>query len=159
MDTEKLAPVFLDNQPVNLKEPKPKVSAVLSASGKPETTDVKWLKFQTDKTGQSLRSEEIVDRTADPAKPIYLTSRMDEQESSDEGRSGRSEKGAEREGPREGHEGKGDRDRQGTGRQEDREAQANRPEQAEGRQQEGRPQEGREGGSSRIEPQRRKENR
>ncbi|MHB1262586.1 MAG: hypothetical protein ACYC2H_12820 [Thermoplasmatota archaeon] len=72
--TDKLAPVFLDNQPISLKDPKPKVSAVLSASGKPEATEVKWLQFQPNTQGKALRSEEVLDRTTDPTRPIYLTS-------------------------------------------------------------------------------------
>ena len=58
----------------SLQDPKPKVSAILSACGKPETTDVKWLQFQPNTQGKALRSEEVLDRTADPSKPIYLTS-------------------------------------------------------------------------------------
>lgn len=71
---DNLAPVFLDNKPVSLKDPRPKLSAILSASGRPETTDVKWLQFQPNTPGKSLRSEEVLDRTTDPTKPIYLTS-------------------------------------------------------------------------------------
>jgi hypothetical protein len=74
MQPDKLAPVYLDNKPVNLKDPKPRVSAILSASGKPETTAVKRLQVETNPQGRSLRSEEVVDRTTDPSKPIYLTS-------------------------------------------------------------------------------------
>jgi hypothetical protein len=74
MNTDKLAPVFLDNKPITLNDPKPKVSAILSASGKPETTDVKWLQFQPNSQGKALRGEEVLDRTTDPSKPIYLTS-------------------------------------------------------------------------------------
>lgn len=69
-----LAPVYLDNKPVSLKDPKPKVSAILSALGRPETTDVKWLQFQPNTPGKTMRSEEVLDRTTDPTKPIYLTS-------------------------------------------------------------------------------------
>jgi hypothetical protein len=72
--TDNLAPVYLDNKPINLKDPKPKVSAVLSAGGKPEATDVKWLQFQPNSPGKTLRGEEVLDRTTDPSKPIYLTS-------------------------------------------------------------------------------------
>ena len=72
--TPSLAPVYLDNKPISLKDPKPKVSAILSASGKPETTDVKWLQFQPNTQGKPLRNEEVLDRTTDPSKPIYLTS-------------------------------------------------------------------------------------
>ncbi|MEA3136397.1 MAG: hypothetical protein QOC71_678 [Thermoplasmata archaeon] len=74
MNTEKLAPVFLDNKPVSLNDPKPKVSAILTAGGRPEATDVKWLQFQPNTQGKPLRSEEVLDRTSDPSKPIYLTS-------------------------------------------------------------------------------------
>ena len=69
-----LAPVYLDNKPITLKDARPKVSAILSASGKPETTDVKWLQFQPNSQGKALRGEEVLDRTTDPTKPIYLTS-------------------------------------------------------------------------------------
>jgi len=71
---QNLAPVYLDNKPISLKDAKPKVSAILSAMGKPETTDVKWLQFQPNSQGKALRSEEVLDRTTDPGKPIYLTS-------------------------------------------------------------------------------------
>lgn len=71
--TDNLAPVFLDNKPVTLKDPKPKLSAILSASGRTDTTDVKWLQFQPT-AGKSVRNEEVLDRTTDPSKPIYLTS-------------------------------------------------------------------------------------
>jgi hypothetical protein len=73
MNTETLAPVYLDNQPVTLKEPKPKVSAILSAGGKPNATEVKWLKSSSDTQGKPLRLEEVVDRTSEPTKAIYLT--------------------------------------------------------------------------------------
>ena len=77
MTTEKLAPVFLDNQPVSLVEAKPKLSAILVASGKTNITDVKWLQFQPVQPGtqgKSVRAEEILDRTSNPQVPIYLTS-------------------------------------------------------------------------------------
>jgi hypothetical protein len=74
MNTKNLAPVYLDNQPVSLQDPKPKVSAVLSALGKPDATEVKWLQFQPGTQGKSMRSDEILDRTSEPSKPIYLTS-------------------------------------------------------------------------------------
>ena len=135
MNPEKLAPVFLDNKPVSLNDPRPKVSAVLTAGGKPETTDVKWLKFQTDTSGKSLRGEEILDRTADPAKAIYLTSRVDEKamqqdrpEREDKG--DRSKQSGGRQEGRENREGKGDQARQGAGREgprEDREDREDRP--------------------------------
>lgn len=74
MNPENLAPIYLDNQPITLKDPKPKLSAVLSASGKTDVTDVKWLQFQPNTPGKTLRAEEVLDRTSEPNKPIYLTS-------------------------------------------------------------------------------------
>ncbi len=74
MNTENLAPLYLDNQPVTLKDAKPKLAAILSALGKPATTEVKWLRSKSDTQGKSLRAEEVVDRTTEPSTPIYLTS-------------------------------------------------------------------------------------
>ncbi len=74
MTTDNLAPVYLDNKPVSLQDPKPKVSAILSAGGKTGATDVKWLQFQPGTQGKSMRPEEVLDRTSEPSKPIYLTS-------------------------------------------------------------------------------------
>lgn len=68
-----LAPVFLDDQPVTLQDARPKVSAILAAVGKPDATQVKWLKSSSDTTGKTLRAEEVVDRTAQ-TQPIYLSS-------------------------------------------------------------------------------------
>lgn len=73
MNTEKLATVYLDNQPISLQDARPKVSAILFASGKPNATDVKVLQSRSDTQGKPLRPEEIVDRTSEPNKPIYLT--------------------------------------------------------------------------------------
>jgi hypothetical protein len=72
--TDKLAPVFLDNKPVDLQDPMPKLSAILNASGKTSATDVKWLQFQPNSQGKSVRPEEVLDRTSTPNVPIYLTS-------------------------------------------------------------------------------------
>ncbi len=75
MNPEPLAPIFLDNKPIALKEPKPRVSAILSADGRQAATDVKWMKSQADAHGTTLRPDDTVDRTSDPSKAIYLTSR------------------------------------------------------------------------------------
>lgn len=73
VNTNQLAPVFLDDQPVTLQDARPKVSAILAAVGKPDATQVKWLKSSSDTTGKTLRSEEVVDRTSQ-SQPIYLSS-------------------------------------------------------------------------------------
>ena len=74
MTTDNLAPVFLDNKPVVLQDPKPKLSAIITASGKSNVTNVKWLQFQPASQGKPLRPEEVLDRTSNPTMPIYLTS-------------------------------------------------------------------------------------
>lgn len=74
MNTEALAPIFLDNKPVDLKDPKPRVSSVLSAGGRPGVTEVKWLQTQTSNQGTFLRPDHTLDRTSTPTKPIYLSS-------------------------------------------------------------------------------------
>ncbi len=73
MNTEKLATVYVDNQPLSLADAMPKVSAILFASGKPSSTKVKWLQSRTDTVGKTMQSEEVVDRTSEPSKAIYLT--------------------------------------------------------------------------------------
>lgn len=74
MNNEPLAPIFLDNKPVVLKDPKPKVSTVLSAGGQAGATEVKWLQTQTGTQGTFLRPDHTLDRTSEPTKAIYLTS-------------------------------------------------------------------------------------
>lgn len=74
MTNDNLAPVFLDNKPIDLQDPKPKLSAIISASGKSNVTNVKWLQFQPGTQGKPLRPEEVLDRTSNPTMPIYLTS-------------------------------------------------------------------------------------
>ena len=74
MNNEPLAPIFLDNKPVVLKDPKPKVSAVLSAGGQAGATEVKWLQTQAGTQGTFLRPDHTLDRTSEPTKAIYLTS-------------------------------------------------------------------------------------
>lgn len=72
--TDHLAPIFLDNKPVDLQDPMPRLSEILTAGGKTSATDVKWLHVQPGSRDRSLRPEEVVDRTSTPNVPIYLTS-------------------------------------------------------------------------------------
>lgn len=75
MKTPTLAPVYLDNEPVSLMgDPKPQVSKVIAATGKrPEKFDIKLLHSQTDTEGKQIDLDYVIDRTEEPAKPIYLT--------------------------------------------------------------------------------------
>lgn len=70
-----LAPVYLDNQPVRLMgDPSPQVAKVIAAMGKhPERFDVRRLDSPLDAPGNVVDLEDILDRTAEPTKPIYLT--------------------------------------------------------------------------------------
>ena len=71
---EPLAPIFLNNKPVEMKDPKPRVSSVLSAGGHPGATEVKRLQTQAGSQGTVLRPDATLDRTSEPTKPIYLSS-------------------------------------------------------------------------------------
>lgn len=74
MTNEPLAPIFLDNKPVTLKDPKPRVSTVLSAGGRAGATEVKRLQTQAGSQGTFLAADAMLDRTSEPTKPIYLSS-------------------------------------------------------------------------------------
>lgn len=74
MNPETLAPIYLDNKAIALKDPKPMVSAVLAASGREGVTQVRWLQAQSSTQGTLLRPDHTLDRTSEPTKPIYLTS-------------------------------------------------------------------------------------
>ncbi|HUR62226.1 MAG TPA: hypothetical protein VM286_07690 [Candidatus Thermoplasmatota archaeon] len=69
-----LAPIYLDNQPVSLLgDPRPQVAKVVAAMGKhPERFDVRRLDSPAG-SGLLVDLEDILDRTAEPTKPIYLT--------------------------------------------------------------------------------------
>jgi hypothetical protein len=69
-----LAPVYLDNQPVSLMgDPRPHVAKVVAAMGKhPERFDVRRLDSPTD-SGNVVDLEDVIDRTTEPTKAIYLT--------------------------------------------------------------------------------------
>lgn len=76
MKTE-FSPVYLDNVPISLMgdEARPPLSRIVIASGKrPADVEVRWLKSPSDATGQAVDRDEIIDRTAEPTKPIYLLS-------------------------------------------------------------------------------------
>lgn len=72
---EPLAPIFLDNKPITSKDPKPRIAALLSAEGRSATTGVKWLTSQSDPNGRTMRPEDTLDRTSEPTKAIYLSSK------------------------------------------------------------------------------------
>jgi hypothetical protein len=75
MKTPTLAPVYLDNEPVSLMgDPRPQVSKVIAATGKhPEKFDVMLLHSENDTEGKRLGLDEVIDRTEEPTKAIYLT--------------------------------------------------------------------------------------
>lgn len=77
MKTPALATIYLDNQPVGLMgDPLPRVSKVVAAGGKrPESVQVLRALSATDLRGKPVRLEDVIDRTADPTRPIYLTSK------------------------------------------------------------------------------------
>lgn len=95
MKTPALATVYLDNAPIGLMgDPKPRVSKIVAAGGKrPEDLQVLRALSATDLRGKPVQLEDIIDRTAEPARPIYLTSKptqfrsSDPEAPSDEGRS------------------------------------------------------------------------
>jgi len=75
--TNEFAPVYLNDVPVTLMgdEARPPLSRIVQASGqRPEDVQVRWLKSASDPTGPLVQPDDIVDRTAEPTKPIYLWS-------------------------------------------------------------------------------------
>lgn len=76
MKTSTLSTVYLDRQRVGLMgDPKPMVAKVVIAGGR-LPAEVQVERSQSpDVAGTPVDLEEIIDRTADPAKPIYLTCR------------------------------------------------------------------------------------
>ncbi|MHB1261111.1 MAG: hypothetical protein ACYC2H_05285 [Thermoplasmatota archaeon] len=77
MKTQALATIYLDNAPIGLMgDPKPRVSKIIAASGKrPENLQVLRALSPTDLRGRPVQFDDIIDRTAEPTKPIYLTSK------------------------------------------------------------------------------------
>lgn len=70
-----LAPIYLDRQPVSLAdEPSPMASRVVAAMGKqPDEFEIMLLRSETDTEGLRIELDYVIDRMAEPTKPIYLT--------------------------------------------------------------------------------------
>jgi hypothetical protein len=79
MKTPALATVYLDNEVVGLMgDPRPLVAKVVVAAGKdPRSVRVLRAASPGDRAGTPVHLEDVIDRAAEPAKPIYLTSRPD----------------------------------------------------------------------------------
>lgn len=77
MKTQALATIYLDNVPIGLMgDPKPPISKIVAAGGKrPENLQVLRALGPTDLRGKPVKLEDIIDRTAEPTTPIYLTSK------------------------------------------------------------------------------------
>lgn len=77
LKTPALATVYLDNEAVGLMgDPRPRVSKIVAASGRhPESVQVLRGLSATDLRGTPVRLEDTIDRTVEPTKPIYLTSK------------------------------------------------------------------------------------
>jgi hypothetical protein len=72
---EKLSRVYLDDYPITLMgdEAMPPLSRIVRAGGKlPDRVDVLYLTSPGDRKGHLVAPEEIIDRTAEPRRPIYL---------------------------------------------------------------------------------------
>lgn len=72
---EPLSRVYLDDYPITLMgdESTPPLSRIIRAGGKwPDRVDVVYLTSPADKRGRRVDAEEIIDRTAEPTRPIYL---------------------------------------------------------------------------------------
>ena len=67
--------VYLDDYPVTLMgdESAPPLSRIVRAGGKrPDYVDVELLASPSDKKGRIVELDEIIDRAAEPTRPIYL---------------------------------------------------------------------------------------
>ena len=72
---ERLSRVYLDDYPVTLMgdEAAPPLSRIVRAGGKrPDYVDVVLLASPSDMEGRSIDLKEIIDRAAEPTRPIYL---------------------------------------------------------------------------------------
>jgi hypothetical protein len=69
-----LAPIYLDNNRVTLQgDPRPNVAKILSTAGKrPEKVRVVRLNRQNDTQGSALNPNDVIDRAANAATPVYL---------------------------------------------------------------------------------------
>lgn len=77
MKTPALATIYLDLARIDLMgDPRPHLFKVVIAAGKdPEALQVVRKQAPDDDHGLPVQAEEILDRTADPAQPIYLMSK------------------------------------------------------------------------------------
>lgn len=77
MKTPALATVYLDNASVGLMgDPLPRVSKIVAAGGKqPGSVQVVRARSATDQRGEPLRMDDVIDRTAEPTRAIYLRSK------------------------------------------------------------------------------------
>lgn len=74
---ERLSRVFLDGYPITLMgdEAVPPLWRIVRAGGKhPDRVDVLYLTSPNDLRGRPVSGEELIDRTVEPARPIYLRS-------------------------------------------------------------------------------------
>jgi type IV secretory pathway VirB10-like protein len=72
---EPLSRVYLDDYPITLMgdEATPPLSRIIRAGGKrPDRVDVVYLTSPSDRSGRVVDPETIIDRTAEPTRPIYL---------------------------------------------------------------------------------------
>lgn len=74
---DELSPVYLDGNAVDLlgDEARPRLSRIVQSVGKrPDRFDVRWLASPFDAKGLTLGRDEVIDRTLEPTKAIYLRS-------------------------------------------------------------------------------------
>lgn len=74
---ERLSRVYLDDYPVTLMgdEAQPPLSRIVRAGGKdPSDVEVVYLTSPADRHGRRVGPDEIIDRSAEPTRPIYLRS-------------------------------------------------------------------------------------
>lgn len=72
---ERLSRVFLDGYPITLMgdEAVPPLSRIVRAGGKhPDRVDVLYLTSPSDLKGRPVGPDELIDRTIEPTRPIYL---------------------------------------------------------------------------------------
>lgn len=76
MKTPALSTVYLDHERIGLMgDPRPFVAKIVAAAGRPIDVQVMRTRAPDDMRGVPLQLDDIIDRTADPAKPIYLMSK------------------------------------------------------------------------------------
>ncbi|MHB1261109.1 MAG: hypothetical protein ACYC2H_05275 [Thermoplasmatota archaeon] len=75
MMKERLSRIFLDGYPITLMgdEAVPPLSRIVRAGGKhPDRVDVLYLTSPSDLKGRPVAPDELIDRTVEPTRPIYL---------------------------------------------------------------------------------------